>query len=225
MVAHAAEALVRVPPPRSRRARWLAASIVAALAVAYLTAITSTHAALGGGEVFWWAPLPVGRSGLTDPTAAEYASVFPTSQGYGHVLWANRPGGELAFGFDVHNGGPVPMTLLGVALRVLNPESIHVLDIAGAQLGAGFGQMTPFHPAPLGPGGSVDVGLTLRVICDPTIRKDARMMAHEHQLDTSGLGQGTTPVIARYRVLGVTMSQTLSIIQPILVGQYYRSCH
>lgn len=84
--------------------------------------------------------------------------------------------------------------------------------------------MTPFHPVALGPGGSVDVGLTERVICDPTIRKDARMMARGHQGDTSVLGQGTSPVVVRYRVLGVTMSQTLSLTRPILVMQYYRSC-
>lgn len=224
MVAPPVQAEVKTPPPRSRRTRWLSASIAVALAVVYLAAITSTHAALSGGEVFWTAPLPAGRSGLAVPSAAEYASVFPTNQGYGEVLWANRPGGELAFGFDVHNGGPVPVTLLGVSLRGFDPRSIHVLAGAGAQLGPGYGQMTPFHPVALGAGSSMDVGLTVRVICDPTIRGDARMMANRHQGDTSWLSQGTSPVVVRYRVFGVTMSQTLSLIQPVLIMQYYRSC-
>ncbi len=140
------------------------------------------------------------------------------------MLWANRSGGELAFGFDIHDGGPVPVTLLGVALRGYDPRVVHVLAPAGAQLGPGYGQMTPFHPVALGPGGDVNVGLTVRVICDPTIRNDARMMANGHQADTSVLGQGTSPVVVRYRVLGVTMSQTLSLDQSILVMQYYRSC-
>jgi hypothetical protein len=224
MGAPASEALGKVPPPRSRHARWLAVSIMAALAAVYLAAITSTHAALSGGGVFWSAPLPVGRSGLAEPTSAEYASVFPTSQGYGRVLWASRPGGEIAFGFDLHNGGPVPVTVLSVALRGFDPGVVHVLAPAGAQLGPGFGQMTRFHPVALGPGASADVGLTERVICDPTIRGDARMMEHRHQFGPSVLGQGTSPVVVRYRVIGVTMSQTLSLSQPILVMQYYRSC-
>jgi hypothetical protein len=224
MVAPVAEAEVTVLRLRSRRVRWLAAAIVAALAVVYLAAVTSTHAALSGGPVGWTAPGPADLSGLTEPTAAEYAMVFPASQGYGQVLWATRPGGELAFGFGIHNGGPVPVTLLGVALRGYPPYEVHVLAPAGAQLGPEPGQMTPFHPVALGPGGDVSVGLTVHVICDSTIRDDARSMANAHQADTSFLDQDTSPVVVRYRVLGVTMSQTLSLDHPILVMQYYRSC-
>jgi hypothetical protein len=42
--------------------------------------------------------------------------------------------------------------------------------------------------------------------------------------DTSWLGDATSPVVVRYRVLGITMSQTLSIGEPILVMQPYRAC-
>lgn len=224
MVTSTAEAVVKAPPPRSRRGRWLAAAIVAVLAVAYLAAITSTHAALSAGAVGWSAPLPDGSGGLATPTAAEYADVFPSSEGYGQVLWANRPGGELAFGFSLHNGGPVPVTLLGMALRVLRPDVVHVLALVRAQLGSGYGQMKPFHPVALGPGGTMLAGLNVRVICDPTIRADARMLANRHVADTSYLGDATSPVVVRYRVLGVTMTQTLNIPEPILVMQPYTAC-
>ena len=214
MVASAIEAAVKVPPPRSRRARWLAATVVAGLAVVYLAAITSTHAALSGGFVGWSGVLPVNSSSLTSPTAAEYASIFPTSQGYGEVLWATRPGGEVTFGFSVHNGGPVPVTLLGVALRTFDPGVVNALAPAGAQLGPGFGQMKPFHSVALGPGDTVWTGLTERVVCDPTIRSDARALSTMRQPDTAFIGDATSPVVVRYRVLGVTMSQTLSIAEP-----------
>jgi hypothetical protein len=224
VVASTTEAVVKAPPPRSRRGRWLAIVIVAGLAVVYLAAITSTHAALSASAVGWTAVLPVNSGSLGVPTAAEYASVFPTDQGYGEVLWANRPGGEVTFGFSVHNGGPVPVTVLGVALRTFVPDVVHALALAGAQLGPGFGQMTPFHPVTLAPGGTVWVGLTERVICDPTIRGDARAMSNEGQPDTSLLGDATSPVVVRYRVLGVTIAQTLSIAEPILVMLPYRAC-
>jgi hypothetical protein len=106
MVASTAGAVVTAPPPRSRRSRWLAAAIVAGLAAVYPAAITSTHAALSAGAVGWSGLLPVNSGSLTSPTAAEYASVFAATEGYGEVLWAPRPGGEVTFGFPVHNGGP-----------------------------------------------------------------------------------------------------------------------
>jgi hypothetical protein len=108
VVASTTEAVVKAPPPRSRRVRWLAIITVTGLAAAYLAAITSTHAALSASPVGWSGVLPVNSGSLATPTAAEYASVFPTQQGYGEVLWANRPGGEVTFGFSVHNGGPRP---------------------------------------------------------------------------------------------------------------------
>ena len=98
VVASTTEAVVKAPPPRSRRVRWLAIITVTGLAAAYLAAITSTHAALSASPVGWSGVLPVNSGSLATPTAAEYADVFPTDQGYGEVLWANRPGGEVTFG-------------------------------------------------------------------------------------------------------------------------------
>ena len=224
MVASATEAAVKAPPPRSRRVRWLAAAVVAGLAALYLAAITSTHATLSAGLVGWSGILPVNPGSLTSPTAAEYSLVFPSDQGYGEVLWAARPGGELTFGFALHNGGPVPVTLLSMTVPTVYPDVVHDLALAGAQLGPGDGQMKPFHPVALGPGGTVWAGLTERVVCDPTIRRDARALSNRGQSDTSWLGDATSPVVVRYRVLGVTMSQTLSIAEPILVMQPYRAC-
>jgi hypothetical protein len=224
MVASATEAVVKAPPPASRPARWLALATVVGLGAVYLAAITSTHAALSASPVGWSGVLPVNSGSLTAPTAAEYASVFPTDQGYGEVLWATRPGGEVTFGFSVHNAGPVPVTLLGVALRTLIPPVVHALAPAGAELGPGFGQMTPFLQVALQPGDTVWAGLTERVVCDPTIRGDARALSNRGQPDTSFLGDATSPVVVRYRVLGVTMAQTLSIAEPILVMLPYRAC-
>ena len=224
MVASTTEAVVKAPPPRSRRGRWLAIVTVTGLAAVYLAAITSTHAALSASPVGWSGVLPVNSGSLAAPTAAEYASVFPTDQGYGEVLWANRPGGEVTFGFSVHNSGPVPVTLLGVALRTFDPRVVHAFAPAGAQLGYSFGQLTPFHPVAVAPGDTVWVALTERVICDPTIRRDARLMSTGGQPDTSVLGDATSPVVVRYRVLGVTMAQTLSLAEPILVMLPYRAC-
>jgi len=224
VVASTTEAVVKAPPPRSRRGRWLALVTVTGLAAVYLAAITSPHATLSASPVGWSGVLPVNSGSLATPTSAEYASVFPTEQGFGEVLWANRPGGELTFGFSVHNGGPVPVTLLGVALRTFAPGAVNALAPAGAQLGQGFGQMTPFRPVALAPGGTVWAGLTERVICDPTIRRDARAMSNGDQPDTSVVGDATSPVVVRYRVLGVTMTQTLSVAEPILVMLPYSAC-
>jgi hypothetical protein len=224
VVASTTEAMVKAPPPRSPRGRWLAMVAVTGLAAVYLAAITSTHAALSASPVGWSGVLPVNSGSLTAPTSAEYAFVFPTDQGYGEVLWANHPGGEVTFGFSVHNGGPVPVTLLGVTLRAFAPGVVNALAPAGAQLGPGFGQMTPFHPVALAPGGTAWAGLTERVTCDPTIRRDARAMSNSGQPDTSLLGDATSPVVVRYRVLGVTMAQTLSLSEPILVMLPYRAC-
>ncbi len=42
--------------------------------------------------------------------------------------------------------------------------------------------------------------------------------------DTSLLGDATSPVAVRYGVLGVTMAQTLSPAEPILVMPPYCAC-
>jgi len=62
-------------------------------AAAYLGAIGSTHAALSGGFVGWSAVTPASPGSLTEPTAAEYAKVFPTSQAYSrfHDNMTSRP--------------------------------------------------------------------------------------------------------------------------------------
>jgi hypothetical protein len=52
----------------------------------------------------------------------------------------------------------------------------------------------------------------------------ARALSNRGQSDTSFLGDATSPVVVRYRVLGVTMAQTLSIAEPILVMLPYRAC-
>ena len=109
------EVQVAASPPRPRRGRWLAVIAVAFLSAAYLAAIFSTHAALSGGFVGWSGAVPGHSAGLGPITSAEREQTdpsLPSSQ----VFWASRPGGEVTFGLQVHNGGPVPVTLLGIAL-------------------------------------------------------------------------------------------------------------
>jgi hypothetical protein len=177
----------------------------------------------GGGFVGWSGVLPASGGSLTEPTAAQYAEVFPASQAYSGVLWAHRPGGEVSFGFQVHNGGPVPVTLTGVDLRVLDPDTNPMVKV-GALLNPGLTQAGPFHPVALGPGDSVWVGLTERVTCPAIIRHDARRMASRGQADTSFTGDATSPVVVHYRVLGLTMSQTLSLDQPLLIMLPFTAC-
>jgi hypothetical protein len=185
-----------------------------------LAAIFSTHAALSGGFGGWSGAVPGHSVGLGPITPAEQEQIGTTLSS-NQILWASRPGGEVTFGFQVHNGGPVPVTLLGVALRTFDPGVINALAPAGAELGPGFGQMAPFHPVALGPGDSVAAGLTERVVCDPTVRRDARALG---SADTSWLGDDTGRVVLRYRALGVTMSQTVSVASPLTVVLPYRSC-
>ena len=49
-------------------------------------------------------------------------------------------------------------------------------------------------------------------------------MSNGDQPDTSVVGDATSPVVVRYRVLGVTMTQTLSVAEPILVMLPYSAC-
>jgi hypothetical protein len=209
-------------PPRSGRGRGLAAIvIVAALAALCLAAITSTHATLSGGYVGWSDPVGGHRAGLMPLTAAERRQAGPTA-GYSSVLWAGRPGGEVQFGFTIHNGGPVPVTLTGVAVRTFDPGVVNVLAAAGAQLGPVYSETTPFRPVTLGPGDSRAVAITERAVCDPTIRRDARLPdnAGAHSVQ----GDATSPVVLHYRVLGLPASQTLSLGSPVLVLMPYRAC-
>lgn len=159
--------------------------------------------------------------GLGPITPAEQAQIGPTP-GFSRVLWATRPGAEVAAGFQVHNRGPVPVTLLDLALRTFDPGVINALAPAGSQLGPGSGQMTPFHPVALGPGNSVAVGLTERVVCDRTVLGDARLVQAPGGF--AWLGDAISPVVVCYRALGVTLSQTLTIAGPVLVVLPYRSC-
>ena len=221
MAANVTETVAEATPARSGRGRWLAVIIAVALAAIYLAAIASTHATLSGGFVGWSGDVPGHSIGLTSITSAERAQIGPTP-GISQVVWATRPGGEVTFGFQVHNGGPVPVTLTGLALRTFDPGVINALAPAGAQVGPGFGQMTPFHPVTLGPGDSLPVGLTERVVCDPTIRRDVRQPGDPAA--TSWLGDATSPVVLRYRALGVTMSQTVTVAMPVLVVLPYPSC-
>lgn len=206
---------------RPGRGRWLAVISLAAVAAAYLGATGSTHAALSGGFAGWSGVVAGHRDGLASITSAEQAQIGPTP-GFGQVLWATRPGGEVSFGFQVRNGGPVPVTLIGLALRTFDRGVINALAPAGALVGPGFGQMTQFHPVTIGPGDSLPVGLTERVVCDPRIRRDARLPGNPAA--TSWLGDATSPVVLHYRALGVTMSQTVAVAMPMLVVLPYRSC-
>jgi hypothetical protein len=208
------------PPQPRRRHRRLAVIAAGCVLAVWLAALGSTHAVLSGGFVGWSGV--VGKSaGLTTITAAEEAQIGPVP-GYSQVLWAARPGGEVTVGFSVHNGGLVPVTLLGVALRTFDPGVVNALAPAGAQLGPGFGQLQPFHASALGPGGSVDVALTERVICDPIMRDDARRF--RNRAGFGWIGDATSPVVLRYRVLGVTTSQTVTVESPVLIILPYRSC-
>jgi hypothetical protein len=214
-VAEAQPATPRWP----RRGRWLAAITAGGLVAVLLAAVLSTHAVLSGGFVGWSGVVGKG-SGLNTITSPEEEKIGPTP-GYSQVLWAARPGGEVTFGFSIHNGGPVPVTILGLAVRTLDPGVVNPLAPAGAQLGPGYGQMQPFHASALGPGGSLAVGLTERVVCDPVIRRDAR---RPDDGSFAWTGNSTSPVVLRYRVLGVTMSQTVTVATPVLVILPYRSC-
>ena len=204
-----------------RRSPWLAAIAAAVLVALYLGAVTSTHAVVGGSEVGWGGPAEGHGAGLGPFTAAERELAGPTA-GFGAVLWASRPGGEVTFGFTLHNGGPVPVTLVGLALRTPGPGVVHALAPAGAQAGPDLGQLRPFRPVTLGPGGSVPVALTERVVCDPIIRSDARLP--DGRGLNSVLGDATSPVVLRYRVLGITTSQTVRLGSPVLVLLPYRAC-
>jgi hypothetical protein len=204
-----------------RRGRWLAAVAAAVLVALYLGAVTSTHAAIGGSEVRWAGPAEGRSAGLGPVTAAE-RELAGLSAGFGTVLWASRAGGAVTFGFTIHNGGPVPVTLVGLALRTFDPGVLHALAPAGAQAGPESGQLRPLRPVTLGPGGSLPVALTERVVCVPLIRSDARLP--DGRGLHSVLGDATSPVVLRYRVLGITTSQTVSLGSPVLVLLPYRAC-
>ena len=144
---------------------------MAVLAVLYLVALWSTHATLSGGSVYWSGSAQGKAGGLGPITGAERASTHIQGD-YGQVLWASRPGSEVTFGFELHNGGIVPVTVLSLRPLGLLPGAIHDLAPVSALLGPDkFGRLTSFHPVALGPGDSVAVGLTERVVCDPTVRQ------------------------------------------------------
>lgn len=221
--ADVAETTTAASPPRRGRGRWLAIAGVAILAAACLATVVSTHAALSGGFVGWSGGEPGSWPGLALITPAQKAQYGVRTSGYSEVLWASRPGGELFFGFDLHNGGLVPVTILGLKLKGFGPGVINDLAPAGAQLGPGkFGGMRPFHPVTIGPGASLPVALIERVVCDPTVRSDARTIPLSE--DTSVFGDATSPVLVRYRALGISTSQTLSLATPVLVMMPYIAC-
>ena len=208
-------------PPRPRRRRWLFLG-AGVLVAACLAALWSTHATLSGGSVYWSGPVPGKNIGLKPATGAERTSAGMQGD-YSQVYWASKPGGEVTFGFNLHNGGIVPMTVL--SLRPLDPDPLAVHDLApvSALLGPDkFGRLTPFHPVALGPGATVAVGLTERVVCQPVIRQDA--VAGRHSGGMSYLGGATSPIVVRYRVLGLPASQTISLTGPVLVVMPYRAC-
>jgi hypothetical protein len=215
------EVAAEASPARPGRGRGLAVIIVAALAALYLAAILSTHAALSGSDVGWSGSVAGHGAGLGLITPAEREQAGPTA-GFSPVLWASRPGGEVTFGFTIHNGGPVPVTLVGLALRTFDPGVVNALAPAGVQIGPASGQLKPFRPVTVGPGDSLPAAITERVVCDPLIRRDARLP--DNRGASSVLGDATSPVVMRYRVLGVTTSQTVSLGSPVLVVLPYRAC-
>src|SRR5262249_600842 len=79
-------------------------------------------------------------------TAAERAQLGPTP-GYSEVLWATRPGGEVSFGFQLHNGGVVPITLTGLALRTFDRGGCHRSE---AGWGAARSRIRPDDAVPSG---------------------------------------------------------------------------
>jgi hypothetical protein len=210
-------------PQRGGRRRLAAVVVVACLATAYLIGLVSTRAAVAGGAVNWSGPVSGKGAGLASMTPAQGARSGMSAQGYSNVLWASRPGGEVFFGFELRNRGLVPVTIVGLALRRFDPGVINALAPAGALIESGrSGSMAPFHPVTLGPGASVSVGLVERIICQQTLRRDARLPGHRG--DHSYLGDATSPVVVHYQALGVTMSQTVSLQTPVLVVLPYRSC-
>jgi hypothetical protein len=101
------------------------------------------------------------------------------------------------------------------------PGVITDLAAAGALLGPNkSGVMSAFHPVTIGSGGSVALGLTERVISDPTARSDTRL----RRSGTSFFGDATSPMVVRYRALGIVTSQTLTLTSPTLVLMPCRSC-
>ena len=173
----------------------LLAIVIACLAAGYLIALVSTRLALAGGAVGWSGPVSGKGIGLASMTMAERARSGMPTQGYSQVLWATRPGGEVSFGFDLQNGGVVPITVLGLELRGFDPGVVNALAPRGAPLGPdGRGGMTPFRPVTLGRG------------------------------DHSYLGDATSPVVVHSKAFGVSMSQTLSLSTPVLVVLPYASC-
>jgi hypothetical protein len=208
---------------RLRRRRWLALAAVLLTGAAYLAAIGSTHVALSGGFVGWSDPVSGHSLGLGPMTAADQAFTGGQTAGYSSVLWADRPGGEVSFGFSLHNGGLVPVTVLGLRLRGFDPGVINDLVAGGAQLGPGkSGGMTPFHPVTIDAGDSLAAGLTERVACDPNLRRAARQPGGRG--GSSWLGDATSPVVVHYRALGVSTAQTLTLATPVLVVMPYRAC-
>jgi hypothetical protein len=117
-----AEITTAASPPKPGCGRWLVIG-AAILAAAYLIAVGSTHAALSGGSVGWSEPVPGPDAGLRPITSAQQEWAGIQSSGYSQVLWATRPGGEVSFGFDLHNAGIVPVTVLGLELRGFDPAS------------------------------------------------------------------------------------------------------
>lgn len=217
-----AETSTAAGPTWRRRGGWALASLVLVLAAAYLIAIGSTHAALRAGSVGWSGPVPGKSLGLRRMNGADRAFTGPLP-GYSHIMWASSPGGEVSFGFTLYNAGPVPVTLLGLRLRGFDPGVANDLSPAGALLGPGrFGGMTPFHPVTLGLGDSVAVALTERVVCDSATSGVAHLP--NHRGSTSFVGDATSPVVVRYRALGITMSQTLNLKNPLLVVLPDQSC-
>ena len=207
-------------PPRPRRARWFAMG-AALLAAGYLIAVWSTHITLTASQVRWSGAVPGKGAGLSPITRAERARAGVRAAGNRVVLWVSRPGGEVAFGFRLHNGGPVPVTVLG--LRLLVPGVIGDLAPGAALLGPGTSDtMTAFHQVTLGPGGSAGVGLTERVVCGAALRRDARQPGRRGS--GSWVGDATGPVVVRYRALGVPTSETLTLTGSLLVVMPHQSC-
>ena len=208
------------PPSPPWRGRWLILG-AAIGAAAYLLAAGSTHVALSGGPVGWSGPVPGKPLTLAPITAAQRESAGISTADFSEVLWATRPGGEVVFGFELHNGGLIPVTVVGLQLRGYPPGVITDLAAGGALVGPGFGQTEPVHAVTIGPAATALVGMTVRTICDPTIREDARMLAGH---DTSWLGDATSPVVVHYRALGIGTSQTVSLPMSLLVVMPYRAC-
>lgn len=83
------------------------------------------------------------------------------------------------------------------------------------------GRMQPHHPVTVGPGGSVPVALIVRVACGPPGHDAPAAGPRAAGIWSTG---ATSPVVVHYQVLGLRMSQTLTVGEPVVVAMCTSAC-